>query len=372
MKFWISQLLINMNSDHFEKYVLLTGGAGFMGSHCLEYLVTHYPNYHFTCLDKLNYASDQSTIYLSKVIKYSNFNFVEMDISTNYSVLYKLLVTDYPKNKISTIINLAAESSVDRSFLNPLYFTTNNIIGTQNLLECFRLLKDKFPEVRNRICFIQVSTDEVYGEQNEDESVDESSEPNPTNPYSASKAACDLIIKSYQYSYNIPVSIIRSNNVYGPRQYHEKIIPMTLAKLQKFVKENSRDGVMAEKIQIHGDGSNRRAYLHIFDFIKGLDLVWKIFREEQQQRDDYKGQIFNIGSDHEISNLSLVKLICDYYLEKKLSLSNLQYSNYIEFVEDRKYNDSRYSIDYSRIRKLGWKPKISLRDGIKDLICQES
>ena len=355
----------------YDEYFLVTGGAGFIGSHFLEYFVIRYPNYHFTCIDKLNYATNQNTSLLSKIMEYPNFHFIKMALSADYPVLYNFLVTEYRKNRITNIIHFAAESCVDRSFSNPLYFTANNILGTQNLLECTRLLITKFPEVKDRFRFIHISTDEVYGEQNEGERVDESSKLNPTNPYAATKAACDLILKSYYYSYKIPIASIRSNNVYGPRQYPEKIIPMTLSKLECYVRQYPRSDKMAHKIRIHGDGSNKRAYLHIQDFIQGIELIWMKFREEQSASYPEKqiiNQTFNIGSEDEIDNLSLVKFICDTYLNKKLSLSNLDYSNYIEFVKDRNYNDSRYSINYNKIKKFGWNPTIDLKSGIVGLI----
>lgn len=355
----------------YDEYFLVTGGAGFIGSHFLDYFVVRYPNYHFTCIDKLNYATNENTNSLSKVMESPNFTFIKMDLSTEYTVLYNFLVTEYKKNKITNIIHFAAESCVDRSFSNPLYFTTNNILGTQNLLECSRLLILNFPDVKDHFRFIHISTDEVYGEQHEGETVDESSKLNPTNPYAATKAACDLILKSYYYSYKIPVTSIRSNNVYGPRQYPEKIIPMTLNKLKEYVRQYPNSETMAHKIKIHGNGSNKRAYLHIQDFIQGIALIWKKFKEEQATayaKEQVINQTFNIGSEDEIDNLSLVKFICDNYLSKKLSLSNLNYSNYIEFIKDRNYNDSRYSIDYNKIKQFGWKPTIDLKSGIIDLI----
>lgn len=146
-------------TPNYDEYFLITGAAGFMGSHFLDYFVIQYPNYHFTCIDKLNYATNGNTKSLSKVMKSPNFTFIKKDISTEYNYLYNLLVADYKKNKITNIINFAAESSVDRSFCNPLYFTTNNILSTQNLLECSRLLIAEFPDVKNYFRFLHISTD---------------------------------------------------------------------------------------------------------------------------------------------------------------------------------------------------------------------
>ncbi|KAL2311969.1 hypothetical protein POMI540_4531 [Schizosaccharomyces pombe] len=361
-----------MTGDYkeYKGYALVTGGAGFIGSNFLDYAVDKYPDFHFTCIDKLSYVSNYTTVFLSKVLNQPNFRFLEMDLATNYKFLYQFMVEDSEINKITHIINFAAESSVDRSFIDPLYFTKNNILSTQNLLECVRILLGKKEELRNRLNFVHVSTDEVYGEQDENASVDEKSKLNPTSPYAASKAAVDLIIQSYRYSYKISVTVIRANNVYGPRQYEEKLIPMTLGKLKKFINQKSQK-TMQDKITLHGDGLHKRKYLHIYDFIKAIDLVWmkqgsEVYHSTLESK--MSGQIFNIGSDDEIDNLSLVKFICDYFLYRKLSLKNLDYSKYITFVQDRNYNDLRYSLNYEKIKSLGWRPQIPLETGLRKLI----
>lgn len=308
----------------YEKHVLVTGGSGFIGSNLLEALLQKYLNYFFVCIDKLNYASNDIS-HLQR----SNFLLIKLDM-TNYEELFEAL----EEHPITDIINLAAESCVDRSFENPLYFTKNNILSTQNLLEYTRL--------HSGIRFVHISTDEVYGEQLfNGKRVTETDMLNPTNPYSATKAAVDLIIKSYEYSYGLKTSIIRSNNVYGPNQYPEKIIPMTLQSL----KSN-------KKITIHGDGHHKRSYLYVTDLISAIDLIW------------HKNAfgIFNVGSPYEITNLELVKLVV------RLLKNDTDLSKYIEYVKDRNYNDCRYLIDYSKIKELGWSPKVDLETGLSKIV----
>lgn len=310
----------------YTKRIAVTGGAGFIGSNLLLTLIPKFPHYLFVCIDKLNYAS----VDISDLEKFNNYKFVKADL-IDQSSLFSILNA----NNITDIINLAAESCVDRSFESPVFFTTNNIIGTQNLLEFARC---------HPVRFIHISTDEVYGEQKQLARVNEADKLNPTNPYSATKASIDLIIGAYQYSYKLDVTIVRSNNVYGPNQYPEKIIPMTLHKL--------RNG---EKITIHGDGHHRRSYLHISDFISAVELVWQ---------NNLSG-VFNVGSPYEISNLELVKKIL-----MLAGVSDVDGS--IEFTNDRMYNDSRYLIDYSKIQEQGWVPEISLDEGLADLVSSKN
>ena len=328
----------------YDKYVLVTGGAGFIGSNFLEYFVRKYPNYHFTCIDKLNYASQCSTASLSVLKGYPNFTFIKLDLSESFSELRQLLVEDFPINQITDIVNFAAESSVDKSFSDPLYFTRNNILVTQNLLECMRLLKQQNLQILVRL--LHISTDEVYGDS--DILNDEQGRLLPTNPYAATKASIDLIIHSYQCSYDLLVTIIRPNNIYGPHQYPDKIVPVTIERLTKGI-----------KIPIHGIGSNKRRYLHVQDFLDALELIW--------QNDESINEIYNVGSDEEISNLSLVKLICHLYDRK---LTKEQINDKVQFIPDRNYNDMKYSTTCGKIKLLGWKPRIKLVDGLSSLLVE--
>lgn len=319
------QLLLFTMTVTYTKKVLVTGGAGFIGCNFLSYIVPKYPQVHFTCIDKLNYASNSHIIKQLELLP--NFCFIQLDLSES---LEKLL--DITRDT-TDIINFAAESCVDRSFLEPLYFTKNNIFATQNLLECHRLN-------RNINYFLHISTDEVYGELVSNV-VEDDHLMNPTNPYSASKAAIDLIIQSYQYSYKLPITILRPNNVYGPLQYPEKIIPLTIKCLHE-----------KTPIPIHGNGTNKRRYLYVLDLVLAIEIIWK----SQQITTN---QIYNVGGTDELDNNSLVNLIMNVF----------QTPGEIQYVKDRKYNDSSYSIDTTKLAALGWEPKISITQGLE--LCKQ-
>lgn len=320
-----SQLDLKGMTVSFDKRIVVSGGAGFIGIHFLCYMVKKYPNFHFTCIDKLNYASNATEIENLK--SFSNFEFVHLDLSDNLEYLLKIT-----KNT-TDIINFAAESSVDRSFKDPVYFTKNNILATQNLLECHRLN----PSIGY---FLHISTDEVYGDVYEGDNK-ENAVMNPTNPYSASKAAIDLIIKSYQYSYKLPITILRPNNVYGPLQYPEKIIPLTIQCINE-----------KKPIPVHGKGTNKRKYLYVLDIVLAIETVWI------KNPMTTVNQIYNIGGTDELDNLSLIKLIMEIFGRGE-----------IQFIKDRNYNDTNYSIDTTKIHNLGWSPKISLVQGLQ--LCKQ-
>ncbi|CCG22446.1 Gal102 UDP-glucose-4-epimerase [Candida orthopsilosis Co 90-125] len=311
---------------NYTRCVLVSGGAGFIGGNFLSRAVQHYPDYCFICVDVLNYASNYEM--LRPLERLENFKFIKLDLSEDVNQLIQI-AQEY---RVTDIINFAAESSVDRSFLSPIFFTKNNIFATQNLLECYRLLPEQIQT------FIHISTDEVYGD--EVERATESSPLNPTNPYSATKAATDLILNAYTKSYKLPVTILRPNNIYGPGQYPEKLIPLVI-----------ECGEKNRPVPIHGDGKNGRRYLYISDFLDAMDIVW--------HKSECAGQVYNVGGDvqHEqpIDNNSLVGLVNDVF----------GYSVDIVYVKDRNYNDLDYSMDTSKLRKLGWRQKITLREGLK-------
>ena len=301
--------------------ILVTGGAGFMGSNFIRFIVNKYPQHQIINYDKLTYAADLRN--LDDIKNKKNYKFVKGDVC-DFKFLVKFL------KDVDCIVHLAAESHVDNSIGNSLIFTTSNTYGTHVLLEAARL--------NNIKKFLHVSTDEVYGDI-EKGSFKEGSLLSPNNPYSASKAGAEMIARSYRKTYKMPITIVRGNNVFGPYQYPEKIIPSFITKLL----EN-------KKVPLHGNGSNIRTYMFVKDFANALDLIFNRGKI---------GEIYNLGTSDEISNLELTKLIL-----KKLGKDD----SYIDFVEDRPFNDKRYSIDISKIKALGWKQDYSFEQGLKETI----
>lgn len=311
-----------MTVDDIPRVILVTGGAGFIGSNFLRHMVTRYHHHHFICVDKLNYASSHSTTNIDPIMSVANFEFHHLDLRDN-AKLTPLIA------RATDVFHFAAESCVDRSFYNPTQFIENNVLATQSLLEAIRTV--------NQLCrLVHVSTDEVYGDERSS-----TSSLNPTNPYSASKAAADVIVNAYHYSYGINVIIVRSNNVYGPNQYPEKLIPVSLTHLLR-----------GEPVPIHGDGSHRRCYLHVDDYICAIKLIWSTFFQEQRQ------QIYNIGSGEEFTNLQVVATIAD--------VLGVEFD--VTHEEDRLYNDKSYTMDSSALRGLGWVPQTTFKEGIRQLV----
>lgn len=301
--------------------LLITGGAGFMGSNFARFMVNKYPQHEIVCYDKLTYAADLRNLEDLKDRK--NFRFVNGDVC-DFKFLLKIL------KGIDCIVHLAAESHVDNSIGNSLIFTMSNTYGTHVLLEAARLNKIN--------SFIHVSTDEVYGDI-EKGSFKEDSILSPNNPYSASKAGAEMIARSYNKTYKMPIIIVRSNNVFGPYQFPEKIIPRFITSLL----EN-------KKVPLHGDGSNIRTYIYIDDFSNALDAVFK--------KGEF-GEIYNIGTSDEISNIELTKMIL-----KKMGKDE----SYIDFVRDRPFNDIRYSIETGKIKALGWKQRHNFKKSLDKTI----
>lgn len=301
--------------------ILVTGGAGFIGSNFVRYLVKKYPEYFIINYDKLTYAGNLNN--LKDIENFPNYKFIWGDIC-NFEFLCHLL------KDVDAIVHLAAESHVDNSYGNSLTFTKSNTYGTHVLLEAAR--KNNIKKI------IHVSTDEVYGEILEG-SFKEDDKLEPNNPYSASKAAAEMIVRSYYKTYKMPIIIVRGNNVYGPFQYPEKII-------SKFITNLLED----KKVPLHGDGSPIRTYIYVDDFCEALDIVFHKGKI---------GEIYNIGTNDEFSNLEVTKKILE-----KMGKDE----SYIEFVPDRPFNDRRYSIDNSKLKSLGWKQKHSFEEGLNKTI----
>jgi len=303
------------------KKIFITGGAGFIGSHICEEIFHTFKKNKIIIFDKLTYAGNKR--YIKNILNSSRVKFVQGDIK-NYNSYTKLL------KGVDLAINVAAESHVDNSFTNPIAFSLTNTIGAHVfILNCINNNVNKI---------IQISSDEVYGEKLSGRS-DEKQQIKPTNPYSASKAAAEVIINSHKYAYKKEIITVRGNNVYGIRQYPEKLIPRSIISLLK-----------NKKIPIHGNGSNIRYYLSAKDFSKAICLLIK---------KKNKG-IFNVGSYESFSNIYIAKSIC--------KILNKNPKKFIKFIKDRPYNDKRYSISSNKIRKLGWKPQHKLENDLPAII----
>ena len=308
--------------------IIVTGGAGFIGSNFIFYMLEKHPDYRIVCLDKLTYAGNLST--LKPVMDNPNFRFVKLDICDKEGV-----DTLFIEEKPDIVVNFAAESHVDRSIENPQVFLETNIIGTSVLMDACKKHKVKR--------FHQVSTDEVYGDlplDRPDLFFHEDTPLHTSSPYSSSKAAADLLVMAYHRTYGLPVSISRCSNNYGPYQFPEKLIPLMIA------------NCLANKpLPVYGDGINVRDWLYVEDHCKAIDLI--IHKGKV-------GEVYNIGGHNEMRNIDIVKLILRE-LGKDESL--------IKFVEDRKGHDQRYAIDPTKIHdELGWLPETMFKDGIKKTI----
>ena len=307
--------------------ILVTGVCGFIGSNFINYMVNKYKNYNFIGIDALTYAGDLN--YITDILNNDNFAFYKMNIC-NLEDLDKL----FKDNHIDYCINIAAETHVDRSIIDPSIFIKTNVLGVSNLLDlCLKY---------NVTRFHQVSTDEVYGylEFDSKDLFREDSTLNPSSPYSASKASADLLVNAYHSTYKLDTTISRCSNNYGPNQYPEKLIPLVI--------KNALNDI---EIPIYGNGMNIREWLHVKDHVLGIEKI--LFNGRS-------GQVYNIGSNTEISNLELVKKILNM-LGKSESL--------IKFVNDRPAHDLRYGIDYSKIKnELGYNTTISFNEGLEETI----
>lgn len=307
-----------------EKTIIVTGGAGFIGSNFVYYMLRKYPNYKIVCLDLLTYAGHMSTI--RKAMDNPNFSFYQVDIC-DADEIERIFALEKP----DIVVNFAAESHVDRSIIDPQLFLKTNILGPQVLMDACR----RFGVSR----YHQVSTDEVYGDlplDRPDLFFTEKTNLRASSPYSASKASADLVTMAYHRTYGLPVSISRCSNNYGPYHLPEKLIPLCIIR-----------ALRNEPLPVYGDGLNVRDWLYVEDHCKAIDLIIHA---------DVVGEVFNVGGHNERANIDIVKLILKE-LGKPESL--------ITFVEDRKGHDRRYAIDPTKIKtQLGWEPETRFEDGI--------
>ncbi len=309
--------------------VFVTGGAGFIGSNFIFYMLDKYPDSRIVCLDKLTYAGNLTT--LAPVMKNPNFRFVKVDICRRDAV-FQLFREEQP----DVVVNFAAESHVDRSIESPEVFLQTNVLGTQVLMDACREYG-----IRR---YHQVSTDEVYGDlplDRPDLFFTEQTPIHTSSPYSASKAAADLLVQAYHRTYGLPATISRCSNNYGPYHFPEKLIPLMIV-----------NALNDKPLPVYGQGLNVRDWLYVEDHCKAIDLILEKGRE---------GEVYNIGGHNEMRNIDIVRLICRK-LGKPESL--------ITYVTDRKGHDMRYAIDPAKIhRELGWLPETKFADGIDKTIA---
>jgi dTDP-glucose 4,6-dehydratase len=307
------------------KNILVTGGAGFIGSNFIHYIMRIHPDYMIINFDKLTYAGNLEN--LKPIEKKTNYIFVKGDICDKEKVVATL--TEY---KIDTVVNFAAESHVDRSIIGAAVFIETNVLGTQVLLES---AKEKGIEK-----FLQVSTDEVYGSLGSNGKFTEQTPLHPNSPYAASKASADLLCLAYEHTFGFPVVITRCSNNYGPYQFPEKLIPLMIA-----------NALNDKPLPVYGKGTNVRDWLHVLDHCEAIYVVL---------HKGIVGEIYNIGGNNEWKNIDIVKLLLAH-LNKPESL--------ITYVTDRLGHDLRYAIDASKIKKeLGWQPRYTFETGITETI----
>ncbi|KAI0887214.1 NAD(P)-binding protein [Annulohypoxylon maeteangense] len=312
------------------KNIMITGGAGFIACWLVRHLTLTYPQaYNIVSFDKLDYCSSLNNTRMLNDKR--NFTFYHGDITNPSEVLDCM-----ERFNIDTIFHFAAQSHVDLSFGNSYGFTHTNVYGTHVMLESAKKIGVKR--------FIHVSTDEVYGEvKDDDDDLLETSILSPTNPYAASKAAAEMLVHSYMKSFKLPAIIVRSNNVYGPHQFPEKIIPKFICLLNR-----QRPTVL------HGDGSPTRRYLYAGDAADAFDTIL---------HKGNLGQVYNVGSHDEISNIELCRmLLTEMDIPHK---SQEDFNKWVKYTHDRPFNDHRYAIDATKLRRLGWNPKTSFIDGLK-------
>ncbi|MDR0815086.1 MAG: dTDP-glucose 4,6-dehydratase [Bacteroidales bacterium] len=321
-----------------EKTIIITGGAGFIGSHVVRLFVTKYPNYKIVNVDKLTYAGNLEN--LADIDRQPNYLFEKADITDAAGIK-----AVFDKHCPDGVIHLAAESHVDRSISNPMEFIMTNIVGTVTLLNAARACWDNALEGKR---FYHVSTDEVYGSLGAEGFFTEKTAYDPRSPYSASKASSDHLVRAYHHTFGLPVTLSNCSNNYGPNHFPEKLIPLSINN----IKNN-------KPIPIYGKGENVRDWLYVLDHARAIDTIFHHGRN---------GETYNIGGNNEWTNIDLIRLLCRI-MDKKLHRENGTSEKLITFVKDRAGHDLRYAIDSTKLqRELGWKPSLQFEEGLEKTV----
>jgi dTDP-glucose 4,6-dehydratase len=316
--------------------VLITGGAGFIGSHVVRQFVTHYPQYQIYNLDKLTYAGNLEN--LNDIDKAPNYTFIKGDIC-DAAFIQQL----FQEKKFDGVIHLAAESHVDRSITHPMSFVETNVVGTVTLLNAFKSFCHKETAI-----FYHVSTDEVYGELSDEGKFVETTPYSPNSPYSASKAASDHFVRAYHETFGIQIKISNCSNNYGSHHFPEKLIPLMINNI-----------LHGKPLPVYGKGENVRDWLFVEDHAKAIDLIF---------HNGVNGQTYNIGGNNEWKNIDLVKLLCEL-MDEKIGKPQGTSAHLITYVTDRAGHDFRYAIDSSKLmNELGWSPSVTFEQGLSKTI----
>ena len=321
----------------FTKTLLVTGGAGFIGSHVVRRFVINYPEYLILNIDKLTYAGNLNN--LKDIENKQNYKFFQTDITDKKAIdeIFQLYSVD-------GVIHLAAESHVDRSISNPDEFILTNVVGTLHLLNACKSSWSDF----NGKCFYHISTDEVYGSLGDDGLFTEETSYDPRSPYSASKASSDHIVRAYGHTYNLPIKISNCSNNYGSFQFPEKLIPLMINNIKN-----------KKSLPIYGKGENVRDWLWVVDHAIAIDLIY---------HEGVIGETYNIGGHNEWKNVDLVHLLCDV-MDEKLHRPIGDSRKLITYIKDRAGHDMRYAIDASKIKnELGWEPSVTFEEGLRSTV----